>query len=132
VGGTVIRLTQGDITEVQADAIVNAANAHLAGGGGVDGAIHRVGGPDIMDECRKIGNCPTGSAVATGAGRLAARHVLHAVAPRWRGGSSSEPALLAGAYRTSLQLADELQDKRIALPSLATGAYGYPVDKAAE
>lgn len=125
-----LELTLGDITEAQADAIVNAANSALAGGGGVDGAIHRAGGPEIMAECRKIGGCPTGSAVATGAGLLPARHVIHAVAPRWTGGSRGEPELLAGAYRRSLELADALNARSVALPSLGTGAYGYPVNHA--
>jgi O-acetyl-ADP-ribose deacetylase (regulator of RNase III) len=121
----------GDITESEADAIVNAANSGLRGGGGVDGAIHRAGGPAIMEECRRIGGCPTGEAVATGAGRLNARHVIHAVAPVWRGGSNGEQSLLAGAYRTSLELADTLSDRTLAFPSLGTGAYAYPVEEAA-
>jgi len=130
-GRTEIGLLTDDITLVSADAIVNAANAHLAGGGGVDGAIHRAGGPEIMVECRRLGGCPTGSAVAPSAGRLAARHVIHAVAPRWLGGGRNEAALLSGAYRTALTLADELGDLTVAFPSLGTGAYGYPVDSAA-
>jgi O-acetyl-ADP-ribose deacetylase len=129
---TLVVLVQGDITQIAADAIVNAANAHLAGGGGVDGAIHDAGGPSIMKECLVIGGCPTGSAVHTGAGRLAARHVIHAVAPRWMGGTANEAALLGGAYRTALQLADTLGDHTVAFPSLGTGAYGYPIEPAAE
>jgi O-acetyl-ADP-ribose deacetylase (regulator of RNase III) len=132
INGHTLVLMQGDITTVEADAIVNAANSRLAGGGGVDGAIHRAGGPEIMAECRRIGGCPTGSAVATTAGRLRARHVIHAVAPRWTGGSRGEPELLASAYRRSLELADELGDHSVAFPSLGTGAYGYPVDQAAQ
>ncbi len=131
IGDRRLRLLLGDITEVHADAIVNAANAHLAGGGGVDGAIHRAGGPEIMEECRQIGGCPTGSAVATGAGRLPAKAVIHAVAPRWRGGAAGEARLLSDAYRRCLQLADEMKLASIAFPSLGTGAYGYPVAEAA-
>lgn len=129
--GVQVTIVEGDITNQEADAIVNAANAHLAGGGGVDGAIHRVGGPEIMEACRRIGGCQTGSAVATGAGRLKAKHVIHAVAPRWSGGDRNEPALLSGAYRRSLELADEVGAGSIAFPSLGTGAYGYPIDEAA-
>lgn len=129
--GVQLAIVEGDITEQEADAIVNAANTHLAGGGGVDGAIHRVGGPAIMEECRRIDGCPTGSAVSTGAGNLKAKYVLHAVAPRWAGGNQNEPALLYGAYRHSLELADELAATSIAFPSLGTGAFGYPVHEAA-
>lgn len=131
VAGKKLTLTQGDITRVEADAIVNAANSGLAGGGGVDGAIHRAGGPEIMEACRKIGGCPTGSAVATTAGRLPARYVIHAVAPGWRGGDSREPELLASAYRASMEEAEKLGLRSIAFPSLGTGAYGYPVESAA-
>ena len=131
IGDCTLRLVQGDITSVSADAIVNAANQGLVPGGGVDGAIHRAGGPEIERECRRIGGCDTGSAVATGAGRLPARHVIHAVAPRWRGGDHGESELLASAYRRSLEVADELGERSIAFPSLGTGAYGYPVDQAA-
>jgi O-acetyl-ADP-ribose deacetylase (regulator of RNase III) len=134
VGGHTIELTQGDITAVRADAIVNAANEELIPGAGVAGAIDRVGGPEIYKESMALPGrprCPTGSAVATGAGRLQARHVIHAVAPRWRGGSRSEPELLRGAYRRSLELADELGDRTIAFPSLGTGVYGYPIPDAA-
>lgn len=131
IGGSVIEFVRGDITGQKVDAIVNAANGALAGGGGVDGAIHRVGGPSIMEECRKIGGCPTGSAVATGAGELAARHVIHAVGPIWRGGRDNEAALLASAYRRALEIAADLKDRSIALPSISTGAYGYPIDEAA-
>src|SRR5437667_4467452 len=126
INGVTLALMQGDIVKVQVDAIVNAANSGLAGGGGVDGAIHRAGGPSIMDECRRIGGCPTGSAVATGAGRLSAKHVIHAVAPRYRG-RPEDAALLHGAYESSLKLANELGARTVAFPSLGTGAYGYPI-----
>lgn len=128
---TAVELVRGDITEIVADAIVNAANSRLAGGGGVDGAIHRAGGPAIPRECRALGGCPSGSAVHTGAGLLNARHVIHAVAPRWRGGSHDEASLLAGAYGAALALADRLGDESIAFPSLGTGVYAYPVADAA-
>jgi len=131
VGEGTLRLIQGDITTVKADAIVNAANASLSGGGGVDGAIHRAGGPSIMEECRRIGGCPTGSAVITGAGRLSAKYVIHAVAPIWRGGKAGEEQLLESAYRKSLELANQHSVHSIAFPSLGTGAYGYPLHLAA-
>lgn len=131
IGNAVLELIQGDITAVAADAIVNAANSALAGGGGVDGAIHRAGGTAIMEECRRIGGCPTGSAVITGAGRLKAKHVIHAVAPRYKG-SPEDPKLLRGAYETSLQLAEERGLETIAFPSLGTGAYAYPIEAASE
>jgi O-acetyl-ADP-ribose deacetylase (regulator of RNase III) len=124
-------LIQGDITEARADAIVNAANQSLAPGAGVSGAIHGKGGPEIAREAREIGRCPTGSAVATGAGRLPHRHVIHAVAPIWRGGHQGEPELLASAYRRSLEVADELGDRSIAFPSLGTGIYGNPLEPSA-
>ncbi|MBE3560024.1 MAG: O-acetyl-ADP-ribose deacetylase [Ktedonobacteraceae bacterium] len=130
INGVTLTLLQGNIVEVQADAIVNAANAALAGGGGVDGAIHRTGGPAIMAECRQIGGCPTGSAVATTAGRLKARHVFHAVGPIYRG-RGDEERLLASAYQNCLDLAEQYHHKSIAFPSLSTGAYGYPVHEAA-
>ncbi len=129
-GNSTLALVQGDITTVHADAIVNAANASLAGGGGVDGAIHRVGGPQIMLECRAIGRCPTGGAIMTSAGNLAARFVIHAVAPRFRG-HPHDPDLLSSAYSASLKLADEAQARSIAIPSLGTGLYGYPLREAA-
>jgi O-acetyl-ADP-ribose deacetylase (regulator of RNase III) len=125
-----IRLIVGDITTVAADAIVNAANTSLAGGGGVDGAIHRAGGPSIRQACHTIGGCPTGSAVITAAGRLSARHVIHAVAPRYRG-RPEDAELLRDAYRSALALADGHGLRKIAFPSLGTGAYGYPIDEAA-
>lgn len=131
VNGRTIRLVQGDITQYPADAIVNAANSSLIPGSGVSGAIHRAGGPEIARECAAIGQCETGHAVATTAGRLPARHVIHAVAPIWRGGRDREDELLAGAYRRSLEVADGLGDKSIAFPSLGTGMYGYPIERAA-
>jgi O-acetyl-ADP-ribose deacetylase (regulator of RNase III) len=130
INGVTLALMQGDIVKVQVDAIVNAANSGLAGGGGVDGAIHRAGGPSIMDECRKIGGCPTGSAVATAAGRLPARYVFHAVGPIYSGGKDDE-RLLASAYQSCLDLAEQYTLQSIAFPSLSTGAYGYPLDLAA-
>ena len=128
-----LRLLSGDITQVPADAIVNAANSSLAGGAGVDGAVHRAGGPAIMAELDRLcpRRCPTGSAVATGAGRLPARWVIHAVGPVWHGGGRGEDQLLAGAYLASLRLAAERGAKRVTFPSISTGAYGYPVALAA-
>ncbi|MBU1949255.1 MAG: O-acetyl-ADP-ribose deacetylase [Candidatus Eisenbacteria bacterium] len=130
VGACRVRLAPGDITEQEIDAIVNAANPGLRGGGGVDGAIHRAGGPLIMEECRRIGGCPTGQAVVTGAGDLKARWVIHTVGPIWKGGGSHEAEMLASAYRESLKRAREIGASGIAFPSLSTGAYGYPVDQA--
>ncbi len=134
--GRVLKLVVGDITKIAADAIVNAANAALAGGGGVDGAIHRAGGPSIMRELDVIrardGGCPTGSAVVTGAGLLAAQFVFHAVGPVYRDGRDGEPGLLASCYRTCLALAEQHGIKTIAFPSISTGAYGYPVRDAAQ
>ena len=127
---------EGDITRIAADAIVNAANSALAGGGGVDGAIHRAGGPGIMrelDEVRaRIGHCPTGSAVVTGAGRLPAKYVFHAVGPVYRDGRHGEPDLLAGCYRKCLTLAEERAVRVISFPAISTGVYGYPLKEAAE
>ena len=130
IHGVTLALLQGDIVTVQADAIVNAANSALAGGGGVDGAIHRAGGSSIMAECRKIGGCPTGSAVATTAGKLRAKYVFHAVGPIYRG-SSEDERLLASAYKSCLDLAEQYKVESIAFPSLSTGVYGYPLDLAA-
>ena len=132
IQGRTLELALGDITEQQVDAIVNAANSQLAGGGGVDGAIHRRGGPSIMAETAKRypQGCPTGSAVITGGGNLSARHVIHAVGPRWRGGGAGEADQLAGAYRAALALASRHQCKSVALPALSCGVYGYPVDQA--
>ncbi len=132
INGRELELVQGDITNQEVDAIVNAANSALAGGGGVDGAIHRAGGPSIMEECRRIGGCPTGSAVATGAGKLKAKSVLHAVGPVWRGGGRGEPELLAAAYDACLKIASDSGYRSIAFPSISTGAYGYPVGAAAK
>lgn len=131
VNSAVIELCQGDITRQAVDAIVNAANTRLAGGGGVDGAIHRAGGPAIMQECRAIGGCPTGEAVITTGGNLPARHVIHTVGPVYRDGASGEPRLLENAYRNSLRLAESKGLKTIAFPSISTGAYGYPIEDAA-
>lgn len=131
-GGAVLELVQGDITQQVTDAIVNAANSGLAGGGGVDGAIHRAGGPKIMEECRKIGGCPTGEARITTGGNLGARHVIHAVGPVYRDGVSGEDRLLASAYRNSLRLAVENGLRSVAFPSLSTGAYRYPLRDAAD
>lgn len=130
VEGTMVSLVKGDITRQATDAIVNAANPRLAGGGGVDGAIHRAGGPAIMEECRNIGGCPTGSAVMTTGGRLKARFVIHAVGPIYKDGLRNEPMLLESAYRGSLRLAAEKGLRSIAFPSISTGAYGYPVEEA--
>jgi O-acetyl-ADP-ribose deacetylase (regulator of RNase III) len=126
-----ILLQRGDITTVATDAIVNAANEHLLPGGGVSGAIHCAGGPSIAAEGAAIGHCPTGDAVATTAGSLPARYVIHAVAPIWQGGSEGEPEQLASAYRRSLDVAASLGLESIAFPSLGTGIYGYPVHLAA-
>lgn len=130
INGVTLALMRGNIVEVQADAIVNAANSGLRGGGGVDGAIHRAGGPRIMEECRRIGGCPTGSAVATTAGNLRAKHVFHAVGPVYSG-RPEDARLLASAYASCLRLAGQYAISSIAFPSLSTGVYGYPLDEAA-
>jgi O-acetyl-ADP-ribose deacetylase (regulator of RNase III) len=127
-----LTLTIGDITRESTDAIVNAANSRLAGGGGVDGAIHRAGGPEIMKECRRIGGCPTGKAVITTAGDLKARYVIHTVGPRYEDGTRNEAALLKSAYLESLKLASKKNLKSIAFPAISTGAYGYPLHEAAQ
>jgi O-acetyl-ADP-ribose deacetylase len=127
----VIELVLGDITEQDVDAIVNAANPTLLGGGGVDGAIHRAGGPSILEECRGLGGCATGDVKATGAGRLRARHVFHAVGPVWHGGGAKEAELLEACHRRAIELADELGARSVAFPAISTGAYGYPVEQAA-
>jgi O-acetyl-ADP-ribose deacetylase (regulator of RNase III) len=133
VDGRVLAVARGDITRFAADAIVNAANSALAGGGGVDGAIHRAGGPSIMAELRRdqADGTPTGTAVATTAGDLPARWVFHAVGPRWTGGSRGEPEALASAYRAALALADERGVRTIAFPAISLGIYGYPLDEGA-
>lgn len=135
IAGKKLELVQGDITTQTTDAIVNAANSSLLGGGGVDGAIHRAGGPQILEECKAIrarqGPCPAGEAVITSGGKLPARHVVHAVGPIWRGGSEGEPETLASAYRRSLEIAVAHGVRSIAFPSISTGAYRYPVRQAA-
>ena len=130
INGVTLALIQGNIVEAQVDAIVNAANSGLRGGGGVDGAIHRAGGPSIMEECRKIGGCLTGSAVVTTAGRLPANYVFHAVGPIYSGNRDDE-RLLTSAYQSCLNLAEQYHVKSIAFPSLSTGIYGYPLELAA-
>lgn len=132
LGRRTLALEQGDITRVTADAIGNAANAQLAGGGGVDGAIHRAAGPTLHEECQKIGGCLPGSAVATGAGNLRARFVLHAVGPVWKGGQAGERETLRGAYQACLDLCDLNTCHTLALPAISTGIYGYPMEEAAE
>lgn len=131
LGFSTLELFQGDITLQEVDAIVNAANPQLSSGGGVDGAIHRAGGPAILKECRRIGGCPTGQAVATTAGALEAKHVIHAVGPVYKDGKQGEAELLAGAYKRAFEIAAELGHRTVATPSLSTGAYGYPINEAA-
>ena len=134
IGNTSLTLARGDITLQDTEAIVNAANSSLLGGGGVDGAIHRAGGPQILDECKAIrakqGECPTGQAVITSGGRLNARYVIHAVGPIWRGGKHNEDELLKSAYQESMRLAAENKITTISFPSISTGAYGFPLERA--
>jgi len=138
VGNAKIRIIRGDITEQETDAIVNAANSSLMGGGGVDGAIHRKGGPKILEECKRIrrtqwpNGLPTGKAVITTGGNLKAKYVIHTVGPVWRGGKHGEAELLADAYRNSLKLAVSKGIRTISFPAISTGAYGYPMEEAAE
>ena len=132
INNSTLALAEGDITNESTDAIVNAANTRLAGGAGVDGAIHRAGGPSIMEECRKIGGCPTGQAVITTGGHLRAKYVIHTVGPVYQGGNKGEAALLKSAHLESLKLASAKKLKSISFPAISTGVYGYPVHEAAQ
>jgi O-acetyl-ADP-ribose deacetylase (regulator of RNase III) len=135
-GVTALTLIRGDITQQDTDSIVNAANSSLLGGGGVDGAIHRAGGPQILEECKAIrakqGECPTGEAVITSGGQLKARYVIHTVGPVWHGGKHREDELLGNAYRNSLRLAAQNKVQTVAFPSISTGVYGFPIERASK
>ena len=131
IGNATLSIVEGDITKEETEAIVNAANSGLRGGGGVDGAIHRAGGPSILEECRKIGHCPTGQAVVTSGGNLPAKYVIHTVGPVWSGGNRNEAGLLKSAYLESLKIASKKGLKSVSFPAISTGAYGYPLNEAA-